>query len=168
MKLMARFAIVLSVVVGIFVSSSANAERFENGVAVFAALDKVTARISELEVPINETVEFGALKVTPRICYSRPPTEQPKTTSFVEVEELKLDGSQDRIFNGWMLAESPGLNALEHPVFDIWLKGCKTPKGGVASVSASGEQAGEGGADGVAAVPRPRKATPFPRRRIRR
>lgn len=154
-------------VLGLAVATPVHADRFENGVAVFAALDKVTARISELEVPIGETVEFGALKVTPRICYARPPTEQPKTTSFVEVDELKLDGSMDRIFNGWMLAESPGLNALEHPVFDVWLTGCRAPKGSVASVSSSGE-ATESGEDGVGAVPQPRQVSPFPRRRIRR
>ena len=66
-------------------AGAARADRIENGVAVFAALDKVTARTSKFEVPLNETVTFGALKVTPRVCYSRPPTEQPKTTSFVEV-----------------------------------------------------------------------------------
>lgn len=110
--------------------SSAYADRIENDVAVFAALDKVTARISKLEVPLNQTVEFGSLKVTPRICYTRPATEQPQTTSFVEVDERELEGAQKRIFTGWMFAESPGLNAVEHPVFDIWLTGCNQPKGG--------------------------------------
>ncbi|MEO1544940.1 MAG: DUF2155 domain-containing protein, partial [Pseudomonadota bacterium] len=60
--------------------AAASAERMENEVAIFAALDKVTARIKQLEVPLNETIEFGALKITPRVCYSRPATERPKTT----------------------------------------------------------------------------------------
>jgi len=106
--------------------------RYDNRVAVFSALDKVTATIKTLEVPINETVQFGALKVTPRVCYSRPPTEQPKTTSFVEVEEVGLDGNQKRIFTGWMFAESPGLNAVEHPVFDVWLTDCQKPRNALA------------------------------------
>ena len=97
-----------------------------------AALDKVTARTSKFEVPLNETVQFGALKVTPRVCYSRPPTEQPKTTSFVEVDEIELDGQEKRIFTGWMVAESPGLNAVEHPVFDVWLTDCEKPTGSMA------------------------------------
>ena len=139
------------------------------GVAVFAALDKVTARISELEVPINETVEFGALKVTPRICYSRPPTERPKTTSFVEIDEVKLDGTADRLFSGWMLAESPGLNAVEHPVFDVWLTGCKTPKNDVARAPAGGDGQAAGAAAGSAGeAPAPQPASTFQRRRIRR
>jgi hypothetical protein len=113
-------------------AAGAHAERIENGVAVFAALDKVTARTSKFAVSLNETVQFGALKVTPRACYSRPPTEQPKTTSFVEVDEIELDGHEKRIFTGWMFAESPGLNAVEHPVFDVWLTDCQKPKGTVA------------------------------------
>jgi hypothetical protein len=106
----------------------ASAQRIENAVAVFAALDKVTAKISRLEVPLNQTATFGALKVTPRACYSRAPTEPPKTTTFVEVEEIQLDGKQKRIFSGWMFADSPGLNAVEHPVFDVWLTDCSQPR----------------------------------------
>ena len=109
-------------------ASPAAAQRIENSVAIFAALDKVTAKISRLEVPLNETRTFGALKVTPRACYSRAPTEPPKTTTFVEVEELQLDGKEKRIFTGWMFADSPGLNAVEHPVFDVWLTDCPQPR----------------------------------------
>jgi len=106
----------------------AAAQRIENSVAVFAALDKVTAKISRLEVPLNETRSFGALKVTPRVCYTREPTEPPKTTTFVEVDETLLDGKEKRIFSGWMFADSPGLNAVEHPVFDVWLTDCAQPR----------------------------------------
>ncbi len=120
-----------SVSAGLFLvahSLPATAQRIENQVAVFATLDKVTARISKLEVPLNKPVVFGSLKVTPRACYSRPPTEPPKTTSFVEVEETQLDGQVKKLFSGWMFAESPGLNAVEHPVFDVWLTDCGQPK----------------------------------------
>lgn len=103
------------------------ADRIENGVAVFSALDKVTARISKFKVGLGETATFGALKVTPRVCYSRPPTEQPKTTTFVEVDEVQLDGSEKRYFTGWMFAESPGLYGVEHPTFDVWLTECEKP-----------------------------------------
>jgi len=110
------------------------AQKTENPIAVFAALDKVTARISPLEIRIGDTVRFGALTVTPRVCYSRPPTEAPLTSVFVEVDEIKLSGEQQRIFTGWMFAQSPGLHAVEHPVFDVWLTSCKT--------SAPGQSAG--------------------------
>ena len=74
---------------------------------------------------IGETVQFGALQVTPRVCYSRPITETPKTTSFLEVDEITLDRKIRRIFTGWMFADSPGLNAVEHSIYDIWLNDCK-------------------------------------------
>ena len=108
-------------------SAPASAQRIENSVAIFAALDKVTAKISRLEVPLNETRSFGALKVTPRVCYTREPIEPPRITTFVEVDETQLDGKEKRIFSGWMFAESPGLNPLVHPVFDLWLTGCSQP-----------------------------------------
>jgi len=103
----------------------ASAEKLENRVAVFSGIDKITGRISSFDVYINETVKFGALEITPRICYSRPVTENPKTTTFVEVDEITLDRRIRRIFTGWMFAESPGLNALEHAVNDVWLTECK-------------------------------------------
>jgi len=142
----------------------AHADRIENGVAVFSALDKVTARTSKFEVKLNETVQFGALKVTPRVCYSRPPEEQPKTTSFVEVDEIQLDGQERRIFSGWMFAESPGLNAVEHPVFDVWLTDCQKPKGAIAQHSGGGEA----GVPSAADAPPPEEDAFAPRRRVRR
>ncbi|HEY5817425.1 MAG TPA: DUF2155 domain-containing protein [Mesorhizobium sp.] len=99
--------------------------RVANPVAEFAGLDKITGRITSFDVYVNETVQFGALQVTPRICYARPDAEEPKTDSFVEVDEITLDRKIRRIFTGWMFAESPGLNAVEHAVYDVWLKSCK-------------------------------------------
>jgi hypothetical protein len=146
---------------------AAQAERFENQVAVFSALDKVTATIKKLEVPLGQTVQFGALKVTPRVCYSRPPTEPPKTTSYVDVEEVQLDGQEKRIFSGWMFAESPGLNAVEHPVFDVWLTECAKPTNAVAAKAPNTD--GDGGAaadDGATASGDDQ--TDRPKRRVRR
>ncbi len=106
-------------------ASPASAERISNPVAVFTGLDKITGRIITFDVYIDETVQFGALQVTPRVCYTSPDTEEPRTDSFVEVDEITLDRKIRRIFSGWMLAQSPGLNAVEHAVYDVWLKGCK-------------------------------------------
>jgi hypothetical protein len=113
---------VAAFVVGV---APASAERISNPVAEFTGVDKITGRIITFDVYIDETVQFGALQVTPRICYSRPVTEEPKTDSFVEVDEITLDRKIRRIFTGWMFAESPGLNAVEHAVYDVWLKSCK-------------------------------------------
>ncbi len=108
------------------VAGPASAERISNPVAEFAGLDKITGRIITFDVYMNETVQFGALQVTPRVCYSRPPTEPPQTDSFVEVDEITLVRKVRRIFTGWMFADSPGLHAVDHAVYDVWLANCKT------------------------------------------
>ncbi|WP_244485239.1 DUF2155 domain-containing protein [Pseudolabrys sp. Root1462] len=100
-------------------------QRIANPTAIFAGLDKITGRITKFDVAINETVQFGALRVTPRVCYSRPPTETPNTDSFVQVDEVTLNGEIKRIFSGWMFAASPGLHGIEHPIYDVWLTECK-------------------------------------------
>ena len=100
----------------------------ENGKAVFSGLDKITGRTISFDVAIGETVQFGALQVTPRACYTRPPTEATNTDAFVEVDEVTLQGEIKRIFTGWMFASSPGLHAVEHPIYDVWLTDCASPQ----------------------------------------
>ena len=106
-------------------SSSAQAETIANPVATFSGLDKVTARVTTFDVYIDETVQFGALQITPRACYTRPTTEVQRTSVFIEVDQVSLKGTMTRIFTGWMFADSPALNAIDHPVYDIWLVDCK-------------------------------------------
>jgi hypothetical protein len=95
--------------------------------AVFVGLDKITGRTIKFDAALGETVQFGALQVTPRTCYTRPPTEATNTDAFVEVDEVTLKGDIKRIFTGWMFASSPGLNAVEHPIYDVWLIDCAAP-----------------------------------------
>lgn len=115
----------LTALAGTLSFNAAFAERISNPVAEFSGLDKITGRITSFDVYINETVQFGALQVTPKVCYSRTESETPRTDSFVEVDEITLDRKIRRIFTGWMFADSPGLNAVEHPIYDVWLKDCK-------------------------------------------
>ena len=103
----------------------ATAAPIANPVATFSGLDKITARITNFDVYINETVQFGSLQVTPRVCYNRPLTDAPRTDAFVQVDEIGLDRKVRRIFSGWMFADSPGLHAIDNPVYDVWLTECK-------------------------------------------
>jgi len=139
-------------------------QKIANPTAVFAGLDKITGRIIAFDVALNEKVQFGALQVTPRVCYTRPPTEQANTDAFVEVDEVTLQGEVKRLFTGWMFAASPGINAVEHPIYDVWLTDCK---GGAATV-VSDAQAQPAPPPASAAAPRrpsqpqPRNAPPAP------
>ena len=94
--------------------------------AVLQGLDKVTARISTLEAPVDHPIRFGTLLITARFCRTRPPEETPETTVFLEILELKTGEPAVRVFGGWMFASSPALNALEHPVYDLRVIACKT------------------------------------------
>jgi len=120
-----RTGALIAVSLALSVAAPALAARIENPVAVFSGIDKITGRITTFDVYVGETVQFGALQVTPRVCYSRDETEPPKTTTFVEVDEMTLDRKIRRLFTGWMFADSPGLNAVDHAVYDVWLKECK-------------------------------------------
>ncbi len=106
-------------------SAPAIAATIANPVATFSGLDKITGRITRFDVYIDETVQFGALQITPRACYTRPPTETQRTTVFLEVDQVSLQRTVKRIFTGWMFADSPALNAIDHAVYDIWLIDCR-------------------------------------------
>ena len=121
MKLRIALALLLAT------ASSAQAERLSNPIAVFNGLDKITGITTTFEIPIGEERRFGGLVVKPNACYSSPITEEPKTTSFVDVDQVESDNTRKDLFSGWMFAESPGLNAVEHAIYDVWLTGCRDP-----------------------------------------
>ncbi len=102
------------------------AQPIANPVAAFNGLDKITGRLTNFDVYMDETVQFGALQITPRACYTRPASEVQRTIVFVEVDQVSLQGSVQRLFTGWMFADSPALNAIDHAVYDVWLVNCKT------------------------------------------
>ncbi|MFO0998080.1 MAG: DUF2155 domain-containing protein [Alphaproteobacteria bacterium] len=97
----------------------------DNTVAVLQGLDKITARISTFEAPLDSPVRFGALEITARACRKRPPEETPETAAFLEIRDLRVADSPRSVFRGWMFSSSPALSALEHPVYDVWIVDCK-------------------------------------------
>ena len=117
----------MAMVIAACAGGSARAERIANPIALFAGLDKITGVTTTFEIPIGEERRFGGVIVKPEVCYTRPVTEQPKTTSFVRVDQVEMDNTRKPIFSGWMFAESPGLNAVEHAIYDVWLTGCRDP-----------------------------------------
>jgi hypothetical protein len=133
------------------------AQKIENKGALFSGLDKITGRIITFDAGIGETVQFGALQVTPRVCYTRPPTDTPNTDAFIEVDEVTLQGQVKRIFTGWVFAASPGLHGVEHPIYDVWLTDCKNPVVAAATPL-------EPPAPAVAPAPAPPKPVAAPRR----
>ena len=94
-------------------------------IAVLQGLDKVTARISRVEAPVDQEVTFGSLRIMARTCRKRPPEETPESAAFLEIHDQKPGEQAQSLFSGWMFASSPALNPLHHPVYDVWVIDCK-------------------------------------------
>ena len=106
------------------VADGASAAAAERQLAVLQALDKVVARTSELEAPLDRAVRFGTLRIVVRACHAAPPEEPPENAAFLEIDEVDHAGRTTRLHTGWMFSSTPGIAALEHPVYDIWVLAC--------------------------------------------
>lgn len=102
----------------------AQAERLKYPIAVFSGLDKITGHIVSFKVPVGDTYQFGSLQVTPQVCYANAAGQASEADAFVEIKEITLEKKVNCLFDGWMFADSPGLNALEHPIYDVWFTNC--------------------------------------------
>lgn len=102
-----------------------DAAAIEGKAVVLQGLDKVTARVSTFEAAIGDTVRFGSLEIVPRACTRTPPEEPPESTVYLDITDLRPGAPPVDLFHGWMFASSPALNALQHPVYDVWVLECK-------------------------------------------
>jgi hypothetical protein len=108
------------------IAAAAPAHAIQMEEAVLQGLDKITARISTIEVAVGETVSFGSLQITVQACDKRPPEETPESAAFLQVVEQKPGEQPVTRFSGWMFASSPALSAMEHPVYDLWVLDCES------------------------------------------
>jgi hypothetical protein len=137
---------VLALAAALMIAGSAHATTFEKkGRATLRALDKITGRSTDIEVKVGEPVVFGSLKVDLKVCYQAPPEEAPESAAFLRISSTQpvavnsmksavkakdvatVNEKNPLLFSGWMYASSPGLSALEHPVYDIWVIRCQLP-----------------------------------------
>lgn len=98
----------------------------DHAVLQLRALDKITGKASVIMAPLNVPVLFATLTITARTCYSTPASETPETSAFLQIDDHRPDQSQKRVFSGWMYASSPALNAMQHPLYDVWVIRCMT------------------------------------------
>ena len=108
---------------------------------ILRGLDKITGRPANILAPIGVPVHYATMTITARYCYSPPPSEPPETTAFLQIEDHRPDQDARQVFSGWMLASSPSLNGLQHPLYDVWVINCTTNQPGqilpaIASVAA--------------------------------
>ena len=101
-------------------------------VGVFQGLDKITARIKTFEIQVGVTKKFGILDIDLKKCVYSLPLDEPESIAYIKVLDKsdKYSVTKDKlsIFEGWIFASSPALNAMEHPVYDVSLISCRKDK----------------------------------------
>ena len=108
-----------------------NAKFFETPEATLRWLDKVTGRVSKLDLQVGEVTQIGVLYIQVQVCMRRPVDETPESVAFIKIWDMGEENKNildTEIFSGWMFASSPALSALDHPVYDIWVLECKSNK----------------------------------------
>lgn len=108
----------------ILFASSAVAEELTMNMAEMQAMDKITGRVSIINVPVDGEVRFGTFSVVVRSCKKTAEGEVPEDFAFVDVTDKSFDQEEYNIFKGWMMSSSPAINAVEHPIYDVWLLKC--------------------------------------------
>lgn len=109
---------------GLNLAASAQAANIDKNTAHMQAMDKITGRVSEINVPVNGEVKFGSLSIVVRSCQTRPAEETPDNFAFVDITDTSPKNETQNIFKGWMISSSPATHALEHPIYDVWLLQC--------------------------------------------
>lgn len=97
---------------------------------VLRGLDKISGQAVNIFAPVGVPVKYATLTITARYCYSTPQIETPETTAFIQIDDHRPDAPARRVFSGWMLASSPSLNPLDHPLYDVWVISCRTNQPG--------------------------------------
>ncbi len=107
------------------VPAAAPVPRIDTDMVVLRWLDKSTARVAEVRVPVGEPVMLGGVEVIARACRRTAPDEPPEHAAFLDIGEVNAGTPSPRaVFRGWMFASSPSLSAMEHPVYDVWVVEC--------------------------------------------
>ena len=111
-----------------FIFFPAMAENIQKNTARMQAMDKITGRVSVIDIPVNGKIDFGSISVVVRSCQTRSAEEIPDNFAFIDVADKDLSGKESNIFKGWMISSSPATSAVEHPIYDVWLLKCLDKK----------------------------------------
>ena len=90
------------------------------------ALDKITAKTSSIRVAVGEKKSLGSLEISALKCSISEKKDNPDTVAYIQVKDLSnKNNDQVFLFNGWTFASSPTLQAIDHPVYDLWITDCE-------------------------------------------
>ena len=119
-----RFYLFTGLSAALLSASSAYAAEVDTNMAQMQAMDKITGKVNVIEVPVGGEVKFGSFSVVVRSCKTNSEDEIPENFAFVDVTDKSFDKDEFNIFKGWMFSSSPAVNAVEHPIYDVWLLKC--------------------------------------------
>ncbi len=90
------------------------------------ALDKITAKTSDINIVLGKKKRFGYLEILPKNCKKSLEKNNSGVIAYLQVKDLS-DKKDEKIFvfNGWTFSSSPTLKPFDHPVYDLWLTGCE-------------------------------------------
>ena len=90
------------------------------------ALDKITAKTSDINIPVGKKKKFGYLEILPKKCVLSTSDNEKGVVVYIQVKDLS-DKRDDKIFvfNGWTFSSSVTLRTFDHPIYDIWVTGCE-------------------------------------------
>jgi hypothetical protein len=90
------------------------------------ALDKITAKTSDINLFLGETKKFGLLEIKALKCGNVESASEQNQAAYIQVKDLSDNlNNQVFVFNGWTFSSSTTLNPLDHPVYDLWLVSCE-------------------------------------------
>ena len=95
--------------------------------ANFKLLDKISNKLDEKTIKVNESELIGTLKIKVYSCFTEPPNEIPENYVLIEVKD-DFQNKDLSIYKGWMISSSPDVTPLEHPIYDLWLLSCTNDK----------------------------------------
>jgi hypothetical protein len=101
------------------------AEPINGHSVVIQVLDKITARISIIEILVGKKEKYGSMTIEIFDCKKRPPEEVPEDFVLIRIMDEVSPNNFERVFQGWMLSSSPTAAPFEHSTYDIWFKDCK-------------------------------------------
>lgn len=95
-------------------------------VAVLGILNKRNGIVQNVALHPGQSIRWKDVIVRLRACETSAPWEQEKLTgAFVQLDVQQADRRWNRVFSGWLYKESPSLNVVEHPIYDVWPKSCE-------------------------------------------
>ena len=108
----------------LFFSNQVFSEPLQTQYANFKILDKISNKLTEKSIKVNESDFLGTLNIRVYSCFTEPPNEIPEDYVLIDVKD-NFQNKQESIYIGWMISSSPDVTPLEHPIYDLWLIDCK-------------------------------------------